>query len=260
MFAVHGSAAIARAVSPAFRITCAAATDIGRVRRHNEDRFCAYPDVSLFVVADGMGGAAGGEIAAQMAVDLVREAILHPDVKSGLPLLVDAIQRANHRIHSASLRQPALNGMGTTVAALLACGSRAVLAHVGDSRIYRLRDKRLTQLTEDHSLFNEMVRRGRADPARPEAFSNHHTITRAVGTDVHVEVDARVVEVAPQDLFLLCSDGLSGSLAREEIERIAAEAELEEAPDRLIAAANRCGGPDNITVVLVRWEAPARPC
>lgn len=269
MFSASGSAAIAAPIpnAPPLRLACAGATDPGRVRPHNEDRFGVYPDAGLFIVADGMGGAAAGEVAARMAVELVCESLIDPDViwprgttKSGpgLPLLVDAVQRANHCIHSAAQRKPAWSGMGTTVAALLAYGSRAALAHVGDSRIYRLRASRLTQLTEDHSLFNELVRLGRADPSRPDAFLRHNVITRAVGTHERVEVDARLVEVAPSDTFLLATDGLSGALTRDEIESIlVAHANLDEAAERLISAANNRGGPDNITAVLVRWEPGA---
>ena len=270
LFSASGTAAIAEPIphAPAFRLACAGATDPGRVRPHNEDRFGVYPDAGLFIVADGLGGAAAGEVAARMAVDLVCESLIDPDVTwprgttksdTGLPLLVDAIQRANHCIHGAAQHKPAWRGMGTTVAALLACGRRAALAHVGDSRIYRLREEHLTQLTEDHSLFNDFVRLGRADPARPEAFHFHNVITRAVGTHERVEVDARLVEVAPSDTFLLATDGLSGALARDEIEGIlVAHADLDEAAERLISAANHHGGPDNITVVLVRWEPASR--
>ena len=270
MFSTSGSAAIAAPIpnAPPLRLACAGATDPGRVRPHNEDRFGVYPDAGLFIVADGLGGAAAGEVAARMAVELVCESLIDPDVTwprgttksdAGLPLLIDAIQRANHCIHGTAQRNPAWRGMGTTVVALLACGRRAALAHVGDSRIYRLREEHLTQLTEDHSLFNDFVRLGRADPARPEAFHFHNVITRAVGTHERVEVDARLVEVAPSDTFLLATDGLSGALARDEIEGIlVAHADLDEAAERLISAANHHGGPDNITVVLVRWEPASR--
>ena len=269
MFSASGTAALTAPIpnAPAHRLACAGATDPGRVRSHNEDRFGVYPDVGLFIVADGLGGAAAGEIAARMAIELVCESLIDPDVTwprgttksgTGLPLLVDAIQRANHCIHGAALRNPAWRGMGTTVVALLAQGSRAALVHVGDSRIYRLRDRRLAQLTEDHSLFNDFVRLGRADPARPEAFHFHNVITRAVGTREHVEVDARLVDAAPGDTFLLCSDGLSGMLTRGQIEStLVAHTDLDEAAEQLISAGNQRGGLDNITVVLVRWEAGA---
>lgn len=219
-----------------------------------------YPEIGLFIVADGMGGAEGGEIAAQMAVELVCEAFIGAERSSAtgtaLPLLIDAIQHANHSIHRAGVRSAARKGMGTTIAALLACGHRAALAHVGDSRVYRLRDGCLTQITEDHSLFNELVRLGRADPTRPEAFTFHNVITRALGPEAHVEVDARLLDAGHGDTFLLCSDGLSGVLRRDEIERILVDhADTDEAAEQLISAANHRGGPDNITVVLVRWEA-----
>ncbi len=146
--------------------------------------------------------------------------------------------------------------MGTTIAAVLACGDRAALAHVGDSRIYRLRGRRLDLLSEDHSLFNEFVRAGLADPEHPEEFEQRNVITRAVGVDPAVEVDARLVEVAPGDTFLLCTDGLSGVLEHRELTSILlAHPNLDEAVERLITRANEHGGPDNITALLVRWES-----
>jgi protein phosphatase len=235
-------------------------------RSHNEDRFGMFPEVGLMVVADGMGGAAAGEVAAKMAVELVCEVFVDADVtwprgatahrSSGLPLLVAAIERANHCVHGAMLRTPDWTGMGTTIAAVLACGDRAVLAHVGDSRIYRLRGRRLDLLSEDHSLFNEFVRAGLADPERPEDFEQRNVITRAVGVEPTVEVDARLVEVAPGDTLLLCTDGLSGVLEHRELASILlAHTNLDEAVEHLIARANDHGGPDNITALLVRWES-----
>lgn len=274
MFSTSGTA-IATSVHPApqYRLVCAGATDTGLQRSHNEDRLGVYPEVGLFIVADGMGGAAAGDVAARMAVELVCEAFVDVDVtwprgtaasRSGLPLLLDAIQRANHCIHGAGLRARAYQGMGTTVAALLACGHRAALAHVGDSRVYRMRGGHLAQLTEDHSLFNECVRAGKADPDRPDAFEYKHVITRAVGIEPSVEIDARLVDAAPGDTFLLCSDGLCGVVPHEELAAIlTTHVDLDEAVERLIARANELGGPDNVTAVLVRWEpanTPARAC
>jgi protein phosphatase len=248
------------------RLVFAGATDTGRERPRNEDRYGVFPDVSLFIVADGMGGAAAGEVAARMAVDLVCQAFVGAEAPammksgSGLPLLVAAIERANARVHEAAERARAWRGMGTTIACVLARGDRAALAHVGDSRIYRMRDRKLALLTEDHSLFMEFVRHGLADPEHPERFEHRNVITRAVGAGPSVEVDARLVEVAPGDTFLLCTDGLCGVVAHNELATILLEhTNPDDAVETLIQRANDRGGPDNITAVVVRWEAAGAP-
>jgi len=249
--------------APLYRLGCAGVTDTGRLRDHNEDRFGIFPEIGLFAVADGMGGAAAGEVAAQMAIELICEAFVDSDVTwplgergpggKGLSLLEAAIRRANHCIHGVSLTTPACRGMGTTIAAVLVRGQRAMLAHVGDSRIYRLRRRRLEAMTEDHSLFNELVRAGIADPEHPENFAQHNLIMRALGPEPTVEVDARMVEVVPGDTFLLCSDGLCGVVTQPEITAILLHhTNLDEAAEQLITCANAEGGPDNITAVLVR--------
>jgi serine/threonine protein phosphatase PrpC len=241
----------------------AGATHPGMERIQNEDRFGIFPDVGLFIVADGMGGTAAGEVAAQMAVDLISEAFLDSDVTwplhveappgKGLSLLIAATRRANHCIHSAAQLEVAYRGMGTTLAALVERGQRAALAHAGDSRIYRLRGRRLDLMTEDHSLFNEWVRCGQADPDRPEDFPYRNLITRALGPAQDVDVEGRVVEVQPGDIFLLCSDGLTGVLSDGDIADTLREyVDLDEAAAQLIACANAGGGPDNITAVLLR--------
>jgi protein phosphatase len=235
------------------------------VREENQDRFGVHPELGLFLVADGMGGAAAGEVAAQMAVDLVREAVLDEDAtwpsgmteptEKGLRELVAAIQRANHCIHGRASRTPGWMGMGTTIAALLACDHLVALAHVGDSRVLRLRGRRLDLMTQDHSLFNEFVRRGLADPDHPEEFPYRNMITRALGADKTVEVEGRWVDVAPGDTFLLCSDGLSGVVDHCELAKILLEhPDLDAAVEVMVNRANQNGGPDNITVVAVRWE------
>lgn len=247
----------------AYRLSSAGVTDQGRQRQGNQDRFVVLPELGLFLVADGMGGTAAGDVAAQMAVDLVSEAFTDADVtwpmgvqvpaSGGLPLLVAAVQRANHCIHGAAQLKTAWRGMGTTIAALVARGQRAALAHAGDSRIYRLRRHRLDLLTEDHSLFNECVRYGTVDPDHPENFPYRNLITRALGPAPEVEVEGRLVEVEPGDTFLLCSDGLCGVVDHDEIAAILLDiANLDEAAEQLVTSANERGGPDNITAVLVR--------
>lgn len=248
------------------RLVCAGATDKGRERPHNEDHYGVFPEIGLFIVADGMGGAAAGDVAARMAVEIVCEAFVDADTtwprgasapsRTGLPLLVAAIERANHCVHAAAERARAWRGMGSTVAAVLTYGDRAALAHVGDSRIYRLRHRRLELLTEDHSLFNEFVRYGLANPDHPERFAHRNVITRAVGATPTVEVDARLVDVVAGDMLLLCSDGLSSVVAHDELEAsLLRHANPDEAVVQLIRRANELGGPDNITAVAVKWAA-----
>jgi len=252
----------------ACRLVCAGATDRGMERANNEDRFGVFPEVGLFLVSDGMGGAAAGEVAAQMAIEHVCEAVVDLDVTwpTGMSApdqvvrLVAGIERANHEVHMASLRRPELHGMGSTIAAVLACANRAVIAHVGDSRIYRLRGGLLDQITEDHSFANALIRRGVLDPERAEHFAHRNVITRAIGGEPTVEVDARLVDVAPGDTFLLCTDGLCGVVSRDEIAKsLIAHADLDLAVTQLIARANQLGGPDNITAIAVRWEATDAP-
>jgi protein phosphatase len=235
-------------------------------RFENQDRFGLFPDIGLAVVADGMGGEAAGDVAAQMAVQLVCEAFSDTDVTwpiNGAPqsdgvlaILVAAIERANHCIHRAGEQTPHWRGMGTTIAALLVFGDRAAVAHVGDSRVHRLRERRLTALTEDHSFYCELVRQGLANPDRPDNYARYqHVLTRALGTRPTVEVDRRLVDVAPGDLFLLCSDGLHGVLdPRALAEILIAHTNLDDAVEQLVACANRLGGPDNITAVVARIE------
>ncbi|MFT3770151.1 MAG: protein phosphatase 2C domain-containing protein [Minicystis sp.] len=249
----------------AYRLVSAGGTDRGKRRSNNQDRYGIFPDLGLFIVADGMGGRAAGDTAARMTVEetckaLVAAAATQPS--ASLPALVAAIQHANHCVHDLAQGTAALRGMGSTIAAVLACGHHAVLAHVGDSRIYRLRGDRLALLTEDHSLFNDWVRAGLANPYEPESFPHHNVITRAVGAEPKVDVEARVVEVAPGDTFLLCSDGLSSVVDGRDMAKILLGTDdLESAVEWLIHRANELGGPDNITAVTIRWEPPsAAPC
>jgi protein phosphatase len=167
---------------------------------------------------------------------------------------VGAIERANHLIHAASMRLGDYAGMGTTIAAALVVGSRLVLAHVGDSRIYRLRGGRLEALTEDHSLFNDFIRMGLADPDRPEDFGHRNVITRSLGPEPMVEVDAREIDLQAGDTYLLCSDGLHGPVPPNEIKGILGGPDLHAAVRHLIERANARGGPDNVTAVVFRAD------
>lgn len=245
-------------------------SDVGRVREHNEDCFAVLPHLGLFLVADGMGGHAGGEIASRMAVDSVREVLEDPDATwplgqaapcrfPGPTVLVAGIELANARIFTDSAREPTRRGMGTTFVGALAWGDRMVIAHVGDSRAYRLRGRRLDAITEDHSLVNEHVRAGllTREQARSSPFQN--VITRSVGTHANVDVDTLIDRTRPGDVYLLCSDGLSGLIEHEELTAILLEHhDLCRTVGHLLERANELGGTDNITAVLVRVSDSSR--
>ena len=228
----------------------AAITDPGRKRRRNEDSYVVDPP--LFVVADGMGGAQAGEVASRLAAAAFRE-YHDADELAAEPRLEAIIQEANRRIHDRAATDTGLSGMGTTVTAAL-IGERSIaIGHVGDSRAYRVRDGRLEQLTEDHSLVADLIRSGRLTPEEAEAHPQRSVITRALGTDADVDVDTFAVEATPDDVFLICSDGLTSMVSEDEIGRTVAEAKaLEEASKTLVKLANRRGGEDNITVILFR--------
>jgi serine/threonine protein phosphatase PrpC len=219
----------------------AGASDPGRKRRRNEDAFVIEPP--LFAVADGMGGAQAGEIASKLAASAVR---------SGDPgRLEELIQEANRRVHQRSVEDATVSGMGTTLTVAEIVGEHVSIGHVGDSRAYLVRDGRLEQLTEDHSLVGELVRSGKLTPEEAESHPQRSVITRALGTDPDVDVDTFAVEPRPGDLFLLCSDGLTTMVDDRTIEQLVEEkrGDLEALVSALIKAANRGGGEDNITVV-----------
>lgn len=222
-----------------------ACTDVGRLRQSNEDALVLADPV--FAVADGMGGARAGEVASAMAVAALYG--LHGDADD----LVAALEDVNARIHAAAQADASLAGMGTTATAALITRDELVIAHVGDSRAYLLRDGRLRQVTEDHSLVAELIRRGALTPAEAERHPQRSVITRALGAEPGVEVD--VVRLVPQagDVLLLCSDGLTGMVGDGEIGRIVGgPGTLPERARELVRAANGAGGEDNVTVVLVR--------
>ena len=236
----------------------AGVTDTGRRRLRNEDTFvCAPP---LFAVADGMGGARAGEIAAGLAAAALEEA----DAEArGPEAIVGLITEANRRIWERSITDPETTGMGAVVtAALVDPDGRVAIGHVGDSRAYLLRDGMLEQLTTDHSLVAELVSSGVLTPEEAERHPQRSAITRALGTEPSVEVDAFTVDSRPGDVFLLCSDGLSTMVADADVASLIEEAkgDLESAADKLVATANARGGVDNVTVVLfelVDSELPA---
>jgi serine/threonine protein phosphatase PrpC len=223
-------------------------THTGRVRPHNEDRFLADPP--LLVVADGMGGAQAGEVAATVAVEAV--AGLGADTSVGR--LRQAVEEANRSIREMAAADPDRSGMGTTVTAALLENGRLELVHVGDSRAYLLRDGALRRLTDDHSIVGELVRRGLLTEEEADAHPQRNVITRALGAEPEVQVDELVYELRSGDVILLCTDGLYAEVGEAAIARIIAGAPtLAEAADALVEAANQAGGSDNITVVLARF-------
>ena len=227
------------------RITAAAATDIGRVRDGNEDAY--LNDAPLFAVADGMGGHQGGEVASRLALETLEVLF-----KRGRGTLADHLREANRAVFDRSSRDPAVAGMGTTLTAAVAEAGRLRLAHVGDSRAYLLRDGRLRMLTEDHTLVQRMVERGEITEQEADVHPHRSVLTRTIGTEPDVQIDEGVLDAQDGDRILLCSDGLTGMVADEQIERILRDAaEPRDAVRELVRAANAAGGVDNITVVVL---------
>ena len=222
-------------------------SNTGNKRRRNEDSFVVAPP--LFAVADGMGGAQAGEVASKLAAAALRDT--DPGSAGGEERVVALIQEANRRVYERSNADPSASGMGTTITAALVEGTRVTFGHVGDSRAYLLRDGVLEQLTEDHSLVNELLKSGKLSPEEAETHPQRSVITRALGTDPDVDVDTFVVEAKAGDLFMICSDGLTTMVDDEDILDLLVRHhdDLDRAAKALVAAANRAGGEDNITVV-----------
>ncbi len=232
-------------------------TDVGLVRARNEDAYAVDDALGVYLVADGLGGHQGGNVASALAHDAVLATL--EEGRAGLPdaapaLLEAAVRHANKRIRYRAEGDPSLDGMGTTLTLLwLGDDAHGYAAHVGDSRLYRLDGGRFTQLSEDHTLAMEMVRAGAMTLEEAEHSFAWHRLTRAVGLDARLEVDVCPVDAAGADAFLLCSDGLTGMVADDEIARLmrAALPDPRLAGEALIDAALAAGGDDNVTVVVV---------
>jgi PPM family protein phosphatase len=232
-----------------------ARTDTGRQRRENEDN--AYVRVPLFVVADGMGGAQAGEVASALAVEEFQRGLIDPDADhpTAEQRLAERVQAANRRIYETAQIEREHSGMGTTLTAVYVDDSNLTVAHVGDSRAYIFRDGDLTRVTHDHSLVEELMRRGKLTPEQAAEHPQRSIITRALGIEPEVEVDTWTYPGHAGDVVLLCSDGLTSMVDEHLIEQVLRdETDLERAADRLIHEANEAGGRDNITVVLFRLE------
>ncbi len=250
------------------RVLVAGETNVGMKRNHNEDNFDLLEDEKLFLVADGMGGHASGEVASKIAIDTLREFFraTSQDPEATWPYkmdksrgyeenrLITGIKLANLRIHEQQQTDAKLRGMGTTVVAVLVIDEGVLVAHVGDSRVYRLREGKLEQLTEDHSLLNDYIKMKRLSEEEIANFPHKNVIVRALGMKETVKVDTRLDPPQVGDVYLLCSDGLSGPVSDAEIAEIAASTpDLKLAASKLIERANANGGPDNITVVCAKW-------
>lgn len=251
------------------RILGGGATDVGRVRSNNEDCFRLVQPLNLFVLSDGMGGEAHGEIASALAVETVVKYCMEADSNASAPLygnppaglsaqtkrLMSAVHLANRNIYKSAQEHPEQAGMGATLTALWISGDALSIAHVGDSRAYLLRNGTLQQLTNDHSLVAEQVRRGIISASEAEQSEMQSVLLRALGTQAEVEVDSEEQALFPRDLLLLCSDGLTRMVTDPEIAgTLQAETDPQKAADRLIALANETGGVDNISVIVIRLE------
>lgn len=256
--------------APTLRTEARGITDVGQRRDHNEDAFLVEEALGLYVVADGMGGHAGGGTASRLAVETIRNTVAHareqePDRfaaggedETRVPdLLQHAVEEACAVIYRTAQGDPELAGMGTTVTAALLDGRTAFVAHVGDSRCYLLREGRIYQVSEDHSLVNEQLKAGAisAEEAKNSRFKN--IITRSVGFEQQVQVDLMGLELEAGDSVVLCCDGLSNLVDDPEILHIVEESPLDVAPGRLVALANDRGGDDNITVVVIKVGDPS---
>lgn len=231
-------------------------TDTGLVRVLNEDSFCISPEDCFFAVADGMGGHQAGEVASQMALQLLKQA-LDRRLKGGEKAdraLVDSIKEANGAIYELSAGKPEWQGMGTTVTACLKRNVEILIGQVGDSRAYLLRGNRISQLTEDHSLVQELVKNGSITEEEAFTHPRKNVLTRAIGTGLFLEVDLYRCKVRPGDLLLLCTDGLTRYMRQEELlASVNSSTDLDTAVRELLKKANSAGGADNITIILVEF-------
>jgi protein phosphatase len=255
------------------RIASGGVTDLGRVRTNNEDCYKIVEPLNLFVLSDGMGGEAHGEIASALAVETVVKHCLGADANSGGEIIGEiqpnwsdrtkrlstAVHLANRNIFKSAEENPDQHGMGATLTAVWIDGTNLSVAHVGDSRAYLLRSGNLLQLTRDHSLVAEQVRRGILTAAEAEESDMQSVLLRALGAQEEIEVDAEEHTLFPRDILLLCSDGLTRMVTDPEIAgTLQSETDPMRAAEKLIALANERGGPDNITVVIARLDKESK--
>jgi serine/threonine protein phosphatase PrpC len=244
-----------------YKVQCVGLSDIGLVRDNNEDVWAEIPKRKFFILADGMGGHQAGEIAARQAVDAVCALIQGNkrlnarslELEEASSIISDAMVLANTHVYKMGRKDVDLRGMGTTLCCLYFHSKGLVYGHVGDSRIYRLRNKKLHQLTQDHSLLRELLDLGQINEQQAEDFVHKNIITKAIGTESIVHPSVHISEVFDKDIYLMCSDGLSDMLVHNEIETIMNQPRpLKEMAKELIESAKKRGGNDNVTVVMVK--------
>jgi|SRR5579875_1898880 len=236
-----------------------ARSDVGQARGNNEDCFRTAPEMNLFVLSDGMGGQSSGEVASRLTAETVvakcRETARYDGISDAGARLADAIRAANTAVRREARVNSGQSGMGATVVAVMVSGERASIAHVGDSRAYRLRNGELEQLTRDHSFVAEQVRNGLMSEAEAAQSNLQNVLMRAVGVDDEIQVEVSEELFADGDTLLLCSDGLTKELTDARIAEVLGEIdEPQEAAERLVELANEAGGSDNITVIVLRQE------
>ena len=246
-------------------------TDVGRKRSHNEDHIGSDRELGVAVLADGMGGYKAGEVASAIAVNMILEELRETlrttkrgqvDEETGFSeetlLVKQAIEKANQTIYQTAQSQPQCHGMGTTLVTLAFYDDRLTIAHIGDSRLYRLRGEHFEQVTSDHSLLQELIDKGFYTPEEAKKSLNKNLVTRAMGIELNVAPDLQEEVVVPGDIYLMCSDGLSDLVEDEEIHSTLKTygEDLETAGKRLVQIANENGGKDNISVILARTLKP----
>ena len=252
------------------KLSSAGRTHVGMKRTHNEDSLRLFREENLFIVADGMGGHASGEVASQMSVETLAEFFrstaeddevtwpykLEKNRKYEENRVVTGVKLSNRRIFESAARDAKLKGKGTTIVVTFFVNDVCYIGHVGDSRVYRYRDGALFQITEDHSLLNDYIKMRQLTPEEIEAFPHKNVIVRALGMKETVQVDIASEQPQKGDVYLLCSDGLSGMITDDDMAAILADEidDLDKSCEALIDAANQNGGTDNITVILVRFE------
>ncbi|OQB14778.1 MAG: Serine/threonine phosphatase stp [Firmicutes bacterium ADurb.Bin193] len=225
-----------------------AKTDVGKTRTNNQDNY--YVGDNWCVVADGMGGHNGGEVASKTVIDVIRRALMQRTISPDA-LLRDAVCSANTAIYDMSVSDPTLVGMGSTVVLCYIEGDEAIIAHVGDSRAYHISSEGMNQVTNDHSIVQELIESGTITPVEAKTHPQKNLITRAVGTDRTIEVDIDRVKFSEGDYLLICTDGLTSFVSDDIIEKVIRENDIDEAASQLVSLANSGGGSDNITVILI---------
>jgi PPM family protein phosphatase len=258
--------AVSKTAGVRLKALSAGLTDVGRKRSHNEDSYLIDDELQLFVVADGMGGHAGGGTASRIAVETIDKELRGVRTSPTSPFKAEtslqdsplpdflraAVEKACFEIYRAAQEDPRLAGMGTTVISLCVQHEHALFAHVGDSRAYLIRGDLIQQISEDHSLVNEQIKAGMITPDEARHSRYKNIITRSVGFEEEVQVDVMGIMLQPNDSFVLCSDGLANLVEDKEICEIVGKSELKDAPKKLVDLANERGGDDNITVICVR--------